>query len=131
MLDVVPSGGSTATSSGSSTVILQPSASAQNDARARTSWASTVTHWMRSDMGSGYREAPIPVVSRFSSTLGTKMQTTIEETAKHTVRLQVEVPPEEFAGISIALTASCPARSRSRGSGRATCPGRSWTPGRP
>ena len=25
------------------------------------------------------------------------METTVEETAKHTVRLEVEVPPEEFA----------------------------------
>jgi trigger factor len=32
-----------------------------------------------------------------SSTLGDEMQTTVEETDKHVIRLQVEVPPEEFA----------------------------------
>src|SRR5689334_12485382 len=40
---------------------------------------------------------PAPEQARISITLGSDMESTVEESGRHTVVLTVEVPPEEFA----------------------------------
>src|SRR5712691_10110088 len=47
--------------------------------------------------GAGQGPRRVAVIPSFSSRLACGMQTTLQETDRHVVKLSIEVPPEEFA----------------------------------